>query len=78
MRIAVLPRQGGVHVNTDQPGDILRVSAHPEVGLVVISIWRDDHCVVTHEVPVADVPDLIAVLAQALVPSEAQAQATAS
>jgi hypothetical protein len=36
---------------------------------VVLSIWRGDHCVATHHVAVADVPDLIKMLAASLVES---------
>jgi hypothetical protein len=42
-------------------------SWHPEAGIVVISIWREDYCVITHEVPLGDVPDVIQALATALV-----------
>jgi len=36
---------------------------------VVLSIWRGDHCVATHHVAAAGVPDLIKMLAASLVES---------
>ncbi|HVV75803.1 MAG TPA: hypothetical protein VHC43_07175 [Mycobacteriales bacterium] len=78
MKVAFMPRQGGWHVDPKRPGHYLRVSGHPESGIVVLSVWRGDHCVVTHEIPTSDVPDLIGLLAKALVPAEDAAQANAS
>lgn len=46
---------------------------------MVISIWRGDYCVTTHEVPIAEVPDVIQAIAQALLPAASTGeQATAS
>jgi len=67
MTVAPLPVQGGVHVDPRGNGRALRISAHPELGMVTISIWRDDRCVATHQVPTADVPGLVALLTEALV-----------
>ena len=67
MSVAPLPVQGGVHVDPRGDGRALRISAHPELGVVTISIWRDDRCVATHQVPTADVPGLVALLTEALV-----------
>ena len=78
MRVTVLPHHGGIHVDPNHPDHILRVAAHPDAGIVVVSIWRGDYCVVTHEVPMADVPDVIATLAQTLVPTEPHVRASAS
>jgi hypothetical protein len=68
MGVTPLPRRGGVHLDRAHPGSTLRISGHPERGVVIVSIWRGDYCVITHEVPVAEVPDVIQTLAQALVP----------
>jgi hypothetical protein len=55
----------------------LRISAHPETGSVMLSIWRGDHCVATHELPVSEIPELIRLLALTLVPpTEAQVAAS--
>ena len=69
MGVTPLPRRGGVHFDRAHPGGTLRISGHPEVGVVVVSIWRGDYCVIAHELPVGDVPDVIQAFAQALVPS---------
>jgi len=68
MGVTPLPRQGGVQFDPRNEGRSLRVSSHPELGSVVLSIWRDNECVATHQMTVADVPELIKVLATALVP----------
>ena len=73
MSVSPLPGHGGVHVDPRGNGRALRVSAHPELGLVTISVWRDDRCVATHQVPTADVPGLVSMLTEALVE---QAQST--
>ena len=39
---------------TDERGTGLRVTWHAERGLVVLSLWRDDVCVGTFRMPVAD------------------------
>jgi hypothetical protein len=60
-----------------RPGHYLRVSGHPEAGIVVISVWRAGECVITHELPTSDVPELVALLTRAVMPPEVGAQATA-
>ena len=67
MGVAPLPVRGGVLYDARDAGRALRVSAHPELGLVTISLWRDDTCVATHRVPVAEMPELIRLLAATLV-----------
>ena len=69
MSVSPLPRRGDVQFDARNEGRALRVSAHPESGSVVLSIWRGDHCVATHHVTAADVPDLIKMLAASLVES---------
>jgi hypothetical protein len=69
MSVSPLPRRGDVQFDARHEGRALRVSAHPESASVVLSIWRGDHCVATHHVAVADVPDLIKMLAASLVES---------
>lgn len=49
-------------------GRALRVSAHVEEGFVILSIWRDEVCVATHQLNNDDVPALIEMLARTLVP----------
>ena len=72
MAVSPLPRTGGVQFDHRDAGRALRVSAHPESDLVVLSIWRGDRCVATHELATADVPELIRLLASSIVPGNAR------
>lgn len=79
MSVSPLPRHGGVRLDARDQGRTLRVSAHPESGSVVLSIWRADQCVATHQVATAGVPELIKILADAVVatiPERRQASAS--
>lgn len=78
MNVSPLPRRGGVSFDRRDVGRALRVSAHPDSGSVTISIWRDDRCVATHQLLAADVPQLIEMLAGALVSTANPGQASAS
>lgn len=66
MAIHPAPTRGVVLDGVGTPGRALRVSSHPELGLVVVSIWQDERCVATVRVAEADVPDLVRALADAL------------
>jgi hypothetical protein len=77
MSVTPLPLHGGVHLDQRDEGRALRVSAHPELGSVVLSIWRGDRCVATHRLDTADVPELIRLLATSLI-ATSEARATAS
>ena len=76
MTVSPLPSRGSVLVGRDVSGRTLRVSSHPEVGRVVLSIWQDTTCVATVRLAESDVPELLKVLAQGLLP-EQQAAAEA-
>jgi hypothetical protein len=78
MSVSPLPRRGGVHQDARNEGRALRVSAHPESGSLVLSIWRGDQCVATHHIAADDVPELIKMLATSLVDSTPTAQPHAS
>ena len=69
MTVSPLPLRGGVQPDSRDDGRALRVSAHPESGSVILSMWRGDHCVASHHVALRDVPDLIRILASTLVES---------
>jgi plasmid replication initiation protein len=59
----------------------IRVAAHPEHGVVSLSVWRGDVCVATHQMAAAGASGLIAMLANALTDLSAApdlGQATAS
>ena len=66
MAVFPAPTRGVVLDGLDTPGRALRVSSHPELGLIVLSIWQDERCVATVRVAEADVPDLVRALADAL------------
>ena len=78
MSVSPLPRRGGVQFDARNEGRVLRVSAHPESGSVVLSIWRGGECVATHHVAVAEMPDLIKMLTATLVHSTGAEQPHAS
>ena len=67
MTVSPLPRHGTVVVGRDTAGRTLRVSAHPAVGRVVLSIWQDSTCVATVRLAEDDVPDLVRALVAGLV-----------
>jgi hypothetical protein len=67
MSVSPLPRHGGVHFDARNEGRALRVSAR--AGEVVLSVWRSDECLATHHVVAGDVPELMKMLAAALVDS---------
>ena len=45
---------------------MLRVSGHPDQGVVTVSIWREDRCVATCQLTPSEVANLISLLANAL------------
>jgi hypothetical protein len=47
-------------------GRCLRVAWHPEQSVVVLSHWHEDVCVATSTVALADLPRLMALLADAV------------
>jgi hypothetical protein len=67
MRVRPAPVVGAVLAGRDRPGRALRVSAHPEVGRVVLSTWDGDRCVGTVRLAAHDVPELVAALTGAAV-----------
>lgn len=62
-----VPTRGDVVLGRDRAGRVLRVSAHPELGRVVLSIWQEDTCVATFRLAPGDMPDLVRVLTAAAV-----------
>ena len=76
MAVSPLPSRGSVLLGRDVAGRSLRVSSHPEVGRVVLSIWDNDRCVGTVRLAEADVPDLVRALAACLVVAEQPEVAT--
>jgi hypothetical protein len=56
---------------------VLRVSAHPGLDRVVLSIWQEGQCLATVRLASADVPDLVRALVSAAV-AEPQAPRSAA
>lgn len=75
MYAAPAPRRGSVVVGRDVAGRVLRVSAHPEHGRVVLSIWQDGVCMGTLRLAPDDVPELVRSLTAAVLshPTDAAA-----
>ena len=67
--VSPLPIRGEVVVDARGGERALRVSWHPEHGLVVLSIWRGSTCVGTVQVDSAEVPHLVDVLVRGLAAS---------
>jgi hypothetical protein len=64
--VTPLPWRGGVQADLRNDGRVLRISPHPQQGLVSLSLWRDDACVATHQMSATDVSSLIALLAESM------------
>jgi hypothetical protein len=46
-----LPKQGDVFFDYTRPGRTLRLSRHPDAGVVVLSIWNGGICQATFQLP---------------------------
>jgi hypothetical protein len=69
--VSPLPIRGEVVADARGGERALRVSWHPEHGLVVLSIWRGNTCVGTVQVDNAEVPHLVDVLVRGLAAASA-------
>jgi len=58
----------------DSRGRSLKATWHAEAELVVLSLWESDRCVGTFQLPVADAPQLMVLLAEAVKAWAAQPQ----
>ncbi len=66
---------GSVFID-DRGGDrALRVSWHPEAGVVVLSLWRDNVCAGSFRLPADEIPALLATLAASLAGPSSAAKA---
>jgi hypothetical protein len=74
MTVSPLPAHGTVVVGRDRTGRTLRVSSHPTLGRVVLSIWQDATCVATVRLAEDDVPDLVRALTAGLLRAPEDAQ----
>ena len=67
MRTSPAPTRGAVLADRDRPARALRISAHPEAALVVLSVWDGSRCITTVRLAPQDVPDLLKALSAASV-----------
>jgi len=67
MSVSPAPSNGGVVVGRDRTGRAIRVSSHPELSRVVLSLWDGGRCIGTMRMAPEDVPDLVKMLAGAAV-----------
>lgn len=44
----------------------MKASWHPEIGVVLLSLWQGDHCTGTFRLPIADAAGLMHLLVDAL------------
>ena len=72
-----VPSRGDVVVGRDRAGRVLRVSAHPELDRVVLSIWQEGQCLATVRLTAGDVPDLVRALVSAAVQEPPASQSAA-
>jgi hypothetical protein len=61
-----VPSTGSVFLDTRADGHALRATWHPEAGIVVLSIWKDNVCTATVRLPPDEVVGLIETLAAGL------------
>ena len=76
--ISTLPARGEVFVDQRGSERALRVSWHPEVGLVVLSLWRENRCVGTFRLEPDEVPALVDALVTGLATATAGAAGQSS
>jgi hypothetical protein len=61
----------------DERGRGLRITWHPEAGMVNLSMWRDDRCVETFRLSLAEVPALVGFLVDGLGEAAASSRSSA-
>ncbi|MGQ7297811.1 hypothetical protein [Quadrisphaera sp. KR29] len=67
MRVVPAPARSAVVRDRDRPARALRVTTHPDAGLVVLSVWDGDVCTTTLRLDPEDAPDLVRALTDAAV-----------
>jgi hypothetical protein len=65
-----MPARGEVIVGRDHAGRVLRMSSHPEIDRVVLSIWQDERCLSTFRLTAGDVPELVRALIATALPDQ--------
>ena len=71
--VSPLPAQGTVFFDPRDEGRFLRVSYHEDLGVFVLSLWRDDTCLGTFRLATEEAPRLIHAMVTALVGEDATA-----
>ncbi|MGY1601149.1 hypothetical protein [Geodermatophilus sp. SYSU D00815] len=67
MTVVPLPSTSRWAGDVRQDGRAVRATAHPEAGLLTLSVWRDDTCAGTVHLAPAEVARLVARLTECLV-----------
>ena len=62
------PRTGAIYLDARGDDRALRLTWHDELGLVVLSLWRENVCAATFRLEIDEVPDLIEALRSGLDP----------
>lgn len=57
-----LPKTGSVFLDARGGDRALRVTWHPEAGMVVLSLWRDNVCAGTFRLRRDEIPELLELL----------------
>ena len=65
--VSPLPTQGAVFFDPRDEGRFLRLSFHDDLGVFVLSLWREDTCLGTFRLAVDEAPRLIHSMVGALV-----------
>ena len=72
-----LPETGSVFLDARGGTRAMRVSWHPEAGLVVLSLWRENVCAGSFRLALDDVPEMIETLREGLDRADLSCTATA-
>jgi hypothetical protein len=67
MTVVPLPSSSRWAGDVREDGRAVRATAHPDLGLLTLSVWRDDTCTGTVQLAPADVAGLVARLTDCLV-----------
>jgi hypothetical protein len=74
-KVTALPARGEVFVDQRGTERALRVSWHPEAGLVVLSLWRECRCVGTFRLEAEEVPAFVNALVTGLAKASSDGRA---
>jgi hypothetical protein len=62
--VSPLPHHGDVMAGRDIAGRTLRISSHPDLGRIVLSIWQDSVCRATFRLAPEDVAAFVEILSR--------------